>query len=127
MNKDMLSGLFFGLTTIVAIVFASSFVISLLMKFTLLNEASFTVTTMVISFAALFVGGLISGTKARRRGLFIGAGTGLLYGLIVYLIQYLGFDKGFSMEQYLYFAAYILVAALGGMLGVYTMRKNIKV
>lgn len=126
MNKDMLSGVFFGLVTIVAIIFATSFVFSVLLKFTMLTEASFTVATMIISFAALFIGGLISGTKARRRGLFIGAGTGLFYGLIVFLVQYLGFDTGFSTEQYLYFAGYIIVAALGGMIGVYTIRRNIK-
>lgn len=126
MNRSMLSGLFFGLVIIVTIVFASSFVMSILLKFTSLTESSLTVATMVISFAALFVGGLISGTKARQRGLFIGAGTGLLYGLLVWLVQYLGYDSGFSTEQYLYFGGYIIVAACGGMAGVYTISRKVR-
>lgn len=127
MGKNMMYGICLGLVSIIAIVFICSFVISLLLKFTTLTEASFSMATLVISFAALFIGGLISGAKARRRGVFIGAGTGFVYGLLVFLIQYLGFDTGFTMMQYVYFLAYIAIAALGGMVGVSTLGKNVKI
>lgn len=110
--------MFFGLVTIVAIILAASFVISMLLRFTGLTEASFTTITLVISFAALFIGGLISGRKAHRRGWINGAGTGLLYALVVFFVQFLGFDKGFSGQQYLFFLLYILAASFGGMIGV---------
>lgn len=120
MRRGMMSGMFYGLVTIVAIVLIASFIISLLLKFTGLTEGSFTTVTLIISFVALFIGGIISGKKAHQRGWFIGGGTGILYTIVVFFVQYLGFDHGFSSKQYLYFALYILAAALGGIIGVNT-------
>lgn len=113
-----MSGMMYGLVTVVAIILAASFVISMLLRFTELTEASFAVVTLIISFIALFLGGLISGGKVAERGWMIGAVTGLMYTILVFFVQYLGFDTGFSMQQYLFFALYILVAAFGGMIGV---------
>lgn len=118
LNRMMMSGMFFGLVTIVTIVLVASFIISLCLKFTGLTEASFTTVTLLISFVALFIGGIISGKKVQARGWFIGGGTGILYTIVVFSVQYLGFDSGFTTKQYLFFALYIAVAALGGIIGV---------
>lgn len=114
----MMSGMFYGLVSIWAIILTASFIISLLLRFTSLTESAFSLATMVISFLAVFCGGLISAKQARERGWIIGAGTGLLYTLVVFLIQYLGFDQSLATEQYLYFGLYILAAAFGGIFGV---------
>ncbi|HET7616765.1 MAG TPA: TIGR04086 family membrane protein [Bacillales bacterium] len=114
----MRRSMFFGLGTIVAIVIASSLVISILLRFTKLSEASFGTATTVISLLALLIGGVVAGKKAHQRGWIIGAGTGLLYTFLIFLIQFLGYETGFTPRQYLYFLMYILVAALGGMAGV---------
>src|SRR5699024_6091746 len=120
----MFSGLFIGVIAIVVIILCTSFVISLLLKFTSLTEQSLTTTTMVISFAALFAGGIISGTKAKQHGMLIGAETGLIYGIIVFLIQYLGFDTSFSSKQIFIFVLYLIAAAFGGMIGVNLTENN---
>lgn len=126
MKHGTMSGMFYGLVTIVAIVLATSFVISLLLRFTSLTEASFTTATLVISFLALFIGGLISGGRVGERGWLIGAGTGLLYIILIFFVQYLGYDTGLMAQQYLYFALYIVIAALGGIIGVNVSGNNRK-
>ncbi|HEX6922948.1 MAG TPA: TIGR04086 family membrane protein, partial [Bacillales bacterium] len=111
MNKEMMSGMMYGLVTVVVIILAASFVISMLLRFTELAETSFAMATLIISFIALFLGGLISGGKVDERGWMIGGATGLLYTILVFFVQYLGFDTGFTIQQYLFFALYILVSA----------------
>lgn len=118
MNRVKMSGMFYGLLTIIALIMVTSFIISLLLRFTGMTEDSFSLATLVISFFALFFGGFISGKKAKDHGWMIGATTGILYALVVFFIQYLGFDHGFSGKQDLYFLMYIGVSSFGGMIGV---------
>jgi putative membrane protein (TIGR04086 family) len=70
------------------------------------------------SFIGLFGGGFLSGGKKKEKGWLIGGATGLLYSLIVFLFQYLGYDKLFNTEQMIYHLCYILIAMMGGILGV---------
>jgi putative membrane protein (TIGR04086 family) len=118
LTRSMISGMFHGLIWIVGIVLVASFVISLLLSFTPATESSFSLSTMVISFLALFIGGIVSGKRGKEKGWVVGAGTGLVYALLVFFIQYLGYGSSFSPQQYLFFGLYILAAALGGVIGV---------
>ncbi len=73
---------------------------------------------MTIAFIAMFFGGAMSGAKAKERGWIAGATTALLFTLLTFLIQYLGYDNGFTAEQYIHHGGYVLIAALGGIIGV---------
>lgn len=108
----------YGLTSIFIIALSFSLVISLILKTTSLTEASFKWVILILSFLALFIGGFISGGKAKQKGWLSGLGTGLLFTFITFLIQYLGYNVGFSAEQYMYHGGYILCAIFGGMIGV---------
>lgn len=118
MNRVKMSGMLHGLVTIIVIIMVTSFLISLLLRFTGLTEESFSLATLIVSFVALFFGGFISGKRAKENGWIIGALTGVLYAFVVFLIQYLGFNHGFSGKQELYFLMYIAISSLGGMIGV---------
>lgn|SRR5690606_13146733 len=108
----------YGLITVLVIAVSFSLIISSLLTFTSLTEASFSWFILILSFTALFIGGAVSGKKAKEKGWLSGLGTGLLFTLITFLIQYLGYDKGFTLDQYMYHGGYILSSCLGGMLGV---------
>jgi putative membrane protein (TIGR04086 family) len=71
-----------------------------------------------ISFVSLFIGGLISGGKGKQKGWLLGGLTGIIYSIIIFLFQFLGFDKLFDMQQIIYHTCYMLTAIMGGILGV---------
>lgn len=96
----------------------SSLIFSFILKFTAVEENSLKFITTAISFVALFAGGFITGGKGKQKGWLIGSLTGILYSLIIFLFQYLGYDRLFSIDQVIYHVCYILTAMMGGILGV---------
>lgn len=114
----------YGLIAIFLLAIISSFIISFILKFTSVQEPSLQLIITIISFLSLFLGGFISGGKGKRKGWLLGALTGGLYTLIIFLFQYLGYDKLFSVQQILYHSGYIGVAICGGIIGVNVVKKN---
>lgn len=108
----------FGVIAVFILLIVSSLVFSLILKFTSTQESSLGVITTAITFVTLFVGGFIAGAKGKQKGWLIGGLTGILYTLIIFLFQYLGYDSLFTLEQIIYHVCYILTAMMGGILGV---------
>ena len=73
---------------------------------------------MGIGLISLFIGGLIAGIKGKSKGWMIGAAIGIGFTLFVFLVQYLGYKQGFTLEQSLYHLGYLLAAIVGGVFGV---------
>ncbi|MCM3568426.1 TIGR04086 family membrane protein [Neobacillus mesonae] len=114
----------YGLIFIFAFAAICSLIISLLMRFTSAGETSLQYIVTAISFIALFGGGFLSGGKRKEKGWLIGGVTGLIYSLIVFLFQFLGYDRLFDMEQFVYHTCYTLIAMMGGILGVNIATNN---
>ncbi|GAF65901.1 TIGR04086 family membrane protein [Alkalihalobacillus trypoxylicola] len=108
----------FGLFTIFVIAIVFSLVASLLLSMTNLTEHSLDWLIKVVAFIAILMGGMVAGAKSKSKGLLIGALTTILFTLVIFLAQYLGYDQAFTTEQYLYHGGYLLVGAFGGMIGV---------
>ena len=66
----------------------------------------------------MFIGGIVAGGKGKEKGWLIGGGTSLLFTLIVLVFQFLGLEKAFTVEQWLYHLVFFVAAALGGIVGV---------
>ena len=64
------------------------------------------------------MGGFISGGKGKQKGWMVGGLTGFLYSITIFLFQFLGLDQLFNFEQIVYHICYILIAMMGGILGV---------
>ena len=116
--RGLFPAMLYGLISVLFIALSFSFVISLILSFTSLTETSFSWVILVVSFLALFIGGVISGAKSKQKGWLTGLGTGLLFTIITFLVQYLGYNSVFSTEQYLFHGGYILSGILGGIIGV---------
>jgi putative membrane protein (TIGR04086 family) len=116
--KKMGLALVFGITTILGIIMITSFIISLILKFTNLQENSVSWVLLAMTFLALFFGGLVSGGKGKVKGWLSGGATGLLFTFIVFIFQYLGYDQPFSMQQILYHIGLLLISTIGGIIGV---------
>lgn len=114
----------YGLLFIFIIIFIVGFILSLLLRFSNLTEQSLQWTTAIITFLALFIGGFIAGGKGKESGWILGGITGLGFVIIVFLIQYLGFNASLELTQLFYHLAYIITAALGGIIGVNMSNKS---
>jgi putative membrane protein (TIGR04086 family) len=117
-SKNLGSAVLFGTLTILILAVVSSLIFSLLLRYTSLHESSVQFIITAISFASIFVGGFISGGKGKEKGWLLGGATGLIYSTIIFLFRFLGFDSVFSFEQIVYHICYILIAMMGGILGV---------
>lgn len=95
-----------------------SLIFSLILKFTSILEGQISLIITIISFIALFIGGFIAGGRAKEKGWLIGGVTGLLYTIINFLFQYLGFDSVFTLEQMIYYICFTITAMMCGILGV---------
>ncbi|HLS65655.1 MAG TPA: TIGR04086 family membrane protein [Pseudogracilibacillus sp.] len=108
----------YGLLTIFICIIVASFIFSIIIHFSSMNEFTLAIMTTVTSIISLFLGGLIAGLKGKRRGWLIGVATGVFFTSFIFLIQYLGFDQTFSFEQTMYHLSFIFVATLGSVFGV---------
>ncbi|WP_430785049.1 TIGR04086 family membrane protein [Virgibacillus flavescens] len=118
MRKQQFIALAYGWIVILGLVFIVSIILALLLKFTPLNEPTLSWVTLVVGLLTLFIGGIVAGTKSRKKGWLIGGLTGLGFTLFTFAVQYLGYQQGFSIEQSLNHLGYILVALVGGVIGV---------
>ncbi|XJZ26344.1 TIGR04086 family membrane protein [Bacillota bacterium Lsc_1132] len=108
----------YGVTFIFLFAAFSSIIFSLILRFTSVQEVSLQYIVTAMSFIGLFGGGFLSGGKGKQKGWLIGGITGLIYTLIVFLFQYLGYDRLFNVQQLIYYVCYTLIAMMGGILGV---------
>lgn len=100
----------------------SSFIVALLVRYTHFTESLYSYITVAIGLLALFFGGFIAGIKRKANGLFVGICTGVLFTIIVFLIQFLGYDTSFTIKQSLYHLLYMIAAIVGSVIGVNSVR-----
>ncbi|HEY2420162.1 MAG TPA: TIGR04086 family membrane protein [Neobacillus sp.] len=117
-SKSFGTSILYGLIFIFLFAAVSTLIFSLILRFTSTRENSLQFIVTAVSFIALFGGGFLSGGKRKEKGWMIGGATGLIYSLVIFLFQYLGYDRLFSAEQVIYHTCYTLIAMMGGILGV---------
>ncbi|BAC13987.1 hypothetical conserved protein [Oceanobacillus iheyensis HTE831] len=118
MNKNQWTALLYGWVALFGILIISSFILALLLNFTEFSESALSLVTLIIGILALFIGGLIAGLKGKNKGWMIGAMIGVGFTLLIFLVQYLGYQQGFTLKQTAYHSLYLAVALLGGIIGV---------
>jgi putative membrane protein (TIGR04086 family) len=123
-SKSFGTAILYGLIFIFLFVVVSSVIFAFILRFTSVREDTLQYVITAVSFIALFGGGFLSGGKRKQKGWLIGGLTGLIYSLIVFLSQYLGYDRLFDVEQVIYHACYTLIAMMGGILGVNIATNN---
>ncbi|MCX8002242.1 MAG: TIGR04086 family membrane protein, partial [Anoxybacillus mongoliensis] len=114
----MIRAIFHGVITIFISAILCSFIFALLLKLTSYDETSLQWVMHVLAFLSLFFGGFIAGGKGKTRGWMLGGATGIIFTTIIFLFQFLGMDRTFSIEQWGYHAGFLVTAIIGGMIGV---------
>jgi putative membrane protein (TIGR04086 family) len=123
-SKSFGTSILYGLIFILVFAVICSLIFAFILKFTAAREVSLQYVITALSFIGLFGGGFLSGGKRKEKGWLIGGVTGLIYSLVVFLFQYLGYDRLFNAEQVIYHTCYTLIAMMGGILGVNISTNN---
>ena len=123
-SKKIWSAILYGTLAIFIFAIISSLIFSFILRFSSLQESSVQYVITAISFIALFVGGYIAGGKGEQKGWLLGGLTGVIYTVIIFLYQFLGLEKLFTIEQIIYYVCYILICIMGGILRVNTSGKS---
>jgi putative membrane protein (TIGR04086 family) len=117
-NRLFLRPVLSGLVAIVSILFLASLILTLILHFTSVQEASVQWFLLPITLLTLFIGGVIAGYKSGARGWYFGGLTGLTFLLLAWLVSFLGFDSVFTYTNLLLYLSYLLLAIVGGVVGV---------
>ncbi len=118
MMNSFLKAVIYGWVAILVLILISSLLLSLVVKFTSISEFTLSYITLTIGLVTLFIGGIIAGLKGKENGWVVGALTGGGFTLLTFLIQFLGFNETFSIQQTIYHLTYILAAIIGSIIGV---------
>ncbi|OZU89847.1 TIGR04086 family membrane protein [Virgibacillus indicus] len=118
MKRNQFIALLYGWIVVLGLILIASVVLAFLLRFTTFNESTLTWVALVIGLISLFIGGSVAGAKGKAKGWIIGGVTGLGFTLFTFLVQYLGYQQGFSLEQSIHHAGFILAALFGGVIGV---------
>lgn len=118
MVKRQLNALLYGWIFVLAFILITSFILALILQFTDISQWMLSWIAFGVGLIALFVGGMVTGVKGKAKGWIFGGITGLGFTIFVFLVQYLGYQNGFTFEQLLHHSGYILAAVFGGMIGV---------
>lgn len=124
MKSNQITALVYGWIVVLGLILISSIALALLLQFTSFNEPTVSYLTLAIGLIALFIGGFVAGIKGKGKGWLIGGITGLGFTIFTFLVQYLGYEQTFSMEQSFHHAGYIFAALIGGIIGVNIISEN---
>lgn len=98
-TKQIGKGILSGLIAIFIVMVVTSLLVSLMLTFTSMQESSFKWMIMILSFAALLLGGIISGGKAKERGWLIGAVTSIIFLSLSFYFNIWGLEKRFHQSS----------------------------
>lgn len=118
MRSQQFIALLYGWIVVLGLVLISSIILAFFLRFTSFNEPTLSWITLSVGLISLFIGGFIAGLKGRVKGWLIGAIVGIGFTLFTFLIQYLGYQQSFTMNQSIHHIGYIVAALMGGIVGV---------
>lgn len=118
MKKNPFTGLLYGWIIIFGSLFLMGVIFALILSMTAMNEASLNWVSLIVVLIILFIGGIVAGAKGKQKGWVIGGIIGIGFTFFTFVVQYLGYEEGFSMNQIFLHMGYILAAILGGITGV---------
>jgi putative membrane protein (TIGR04086 family) len=117
-NKLWLKSILMGLLAIVVLLFTFSLILSIVIHFSSVQEATIEWILLPVTLITLFFGGFIAGMKSGARGWYVGGVTGTAFLFLVWLISFLGFDASLSLSNLYIYLSYLILSIGGGVVGV---------
>lgn len=118
MRNVYITAVVYGWITVLFLILLFSALLSVIIRFTTITQFTLSYLSLTVGIIALLVGGIVAGIKGKEKGWVVGGLTGVGFTFLTFLIQYLGYNEMFSMQQLIYHAAYIISAIIGSIIGV---------
>ena len=100
-------------------------ILALLICYTPLPEEAVTPSVYVLNYLSVFLAGLFSAAKAKRRGFVTGGLSGGLYMLLVFLLGYVLFGGvSFTKDVLMHIIYCVVTGMAGGIAGVNLSLRN---
>jgi len=112
--RPVLAGLLFIMVTLLML----SLIFSAILAFSSVTERTLQWFLMPATLLTVLLGGLVAGAKAGHKGWYFGILTGIGFIILSWLLAFLGFDLSPDLYTLIMYAACLLIAMLGGMIGV---------
>jgi putative membrane protein (TIGR04086 family) len=114
-GSPILSGIVYALCCLCILTLGVSFVLLL----TQMTETSLSLYVYIMHGIALLIGGFIAGKRAAVKGWYYGGIVGVIYGIFIVLVGFLGFDSAMmTLESLTLLVMSFVLASVGGILGV---------
>lgn len=117
-GSPMLSGLLYSFIAMAIGALAASVIMTMGNQ----GEEVLSLYAYIIHGVAIIIGSFASGRKSGSRGWYYGALLGLVYSIIVLIVGFLSFDKGFDLSVLTFAAGAMLAGIIGGIAGVNTRK-----
>src|SRR5699024_6202590 len=96
----------------------SSAVLAIVIKHSNITEQTLSYITLIIGLVTLFIGGLVAGLRGKSNGWMLGFIVGLGFSLLILLIQYVRYNKIYTIKQNVFHITDIICEVVGSIVNV---------
>ena len=101
-----------------------SILITILNYFNIMGTSTINYLKLLSIILSMFIGGLYIGKKSLNKGYLEGIKVGIISIIIFFIISYLGFDKGISFDNIIYYIIILASSILGSIIGINKKSKS---
>lgn len=98
--------------------FGLTLIMTLLNYINIINISIVNIFSYIIPFISLFIGGIIMGKSSQKKGWLEGLKFGLIVTIILFMLNFLGFDQGYTKDNIILYIIVMIASILGGMMGI---------
>lgn len=121
-----LKNLGISLLYIIIPILVLTFLSTLFNYFGLFNNSIMKIVKIIIPIVSMFIGGFIIGKKQGKNGWLEGLKLGLIFLLILTLLNMFGLNGSFSIKMVIYYLILTIATILGSIVGVNKFKPNNK-
>ena len=120
--KKIGKALLYTLVTILVL----TFIVTIFNYFNLFNYKVVVVFKIIIPILAIFIGGFIMGRKSTIKGWLEGIKYGIIFVVILCIINYLLLRIGFKIQDLIYYLILILTSTFSSIVGINYKKEQIE-
>jgi len=101
-----------------------TFIVTLLNYFNIFSYKVVVIFKIIIPIFSIFIGGLIMGKKSTNKGWLEGIKYGILFIIILCIMNYLILRAGFKIQDLIYYLIITLASTFGSIIGINYKKEN---
>ena len=109
---------------IIFTILTSTFIITVLSYFNIMNDKITSICKIIISIISLFIGGFYIGKRSIKKGFIEGLKLGLIFSIVLIIFNFLAFDNSFKFKYLLFYLILIISCIFGSMIGINRKKKE---